>query len=88
MPRNVQKTGEQPDVASEDEVMRRGRVYYPIGAGRATFVAPLSLRTSTLCGRRAPKESEMLSPDARAVLKVCGASGNWERRFARSGARQ
>ena len=73
MPRNVQKDPEASLAWTlKDDVMRRGRVYYAkLGKGRATFVAPrLIPHFNALWGVPRKKESERLSADARAVLKV------------------
>ncbi|MCI0486887.1 MAG: winged helix DNA-binding domain-containing protein [Blastocatellia bacterium] len=73
LPRNVQKDPEASLAWTlKDDVMQRGRVYYAkLGKGRATFVAPrLIPHFNALWGVPRRKESEMLSSDARAVLKV------------------
>jgi hypothetical protein len=73
MPRNVQKDPESSLTwVIKDEVMRRGRVYYAkLGRGRATFIAPrLIPYFNALWGIRRRQESELLSADARAVLRV------------------
>jgi hypothetical protein len=73
MPRNVQKDPESSLTwRIKDEVMRRGRVYYAkLAKGRATFVAPrLIPHFNALWGVPRRRESESLSPGARAVLKV------------------
>jgi hypothetical protein len=73
MPRNVQKDPESSLCwLIKDEVMRRGRVYYAkLGKGRATFIAPrLIPHFNALWGVARGKEAEVLSTDARAVLKV------------------
>ena len=73
MPRNVQKDPESSLTwRIKDEVMRRGRVYYAkLAKGRATFVAPrLIPHFNALWGFPRRRESELLSPEARAVLKV------------------
>jgi hypothetical protein len=73
MPRNVQKDPESSLTwRIKDEVMRRGRVYYAkLSKGRATFIAPrLIPHFNALWGMARGKETETLSPDARAVLKV------------------
>jgi hypothetical protein len=73
MPRNVQK---DPEASLawyiKDEVMRRGRVYYAkLVRGRSTFIAPrLIPHFNALWGVRRRKESELLSPTGRAILKV------------------
>lgn len=73
MPRNVQKDPES-NLAwhIKDEVMRRGRVYYAkLVRGRSTFIAPRMLpHFNALWGVPRRKESELLSADARAILKV------------------
>ncbi|HEV2914766.1 MAG TPA: hypothetical protein VGX92_15925 [Pyrinomonadaceae bacterium] len=73
MPRNVQKDPESSLTwVIKDEVMRRGRVYYAkLGKGRATFIAPrLVPHFNALWGVGRRKESELLSKEARAVLRV------------------
>jgi hypothetical protein len=73
MPRNVQKDPESSLAwLIKDEVMRRGRVYYAkLAKGRATFVAPrLVPHFNALWGVPRRRESELLSAEARAVLKV------------------
>src|SRR5918998_6243084 len=73
MPRNVQKDPESSLTwVIKDEVMRRGRVYYAkLAKGRATFIAPrLIPHFNALWGVTRRKESELLSADARAVLKA------------------
>ena len=73
MPRNVQKDPESSLTwRIKDEVMRRGRVYYAkLAKGRATFIAPRLLpHFNALWGVSRRRESELLSEDARAVLKV------------------
>jgi hypothetical protein len=73
MPRNVQKDPESSLAwIIKDEVMRRGRVYYAkLARGRATFVAPrLIPHFNALWGVTRRKERELLSADARAVLRV------------------
>ena len=73
MPRNVQKDPESSLCWQiKDEVMRRGRVYYAkLGKGRATFIAPrLVPHFTALWGVARRKEAEVLSADARAILKV------------------
>jgi hypothetical protein len=73
MPRNVQKDPESSLTWTiKDEVMRRGRVYYAkLAKGRATFIAPrLIPHFNALWGVTRRRESELLSADARAVLKV------------------
>ncbi len=73
MPRNVQKDPESSLAwVIKDEVMRRGRVYYSkLVRGRSTFVAPrLIPHFNALWGVPRRKESEILSANARAILKV------------------
>ena len=73
MPRNVQKDPESSLTwVLKDEVMRRGRVYYAkIAKARTFFVAPrLVSHFNALWGVPRRKEAELLSEDARAVLKV------------------
>ena len=41
MPRNVEKDPESPDLAAQDEIVHRGRVYYAkLPRGKAMFIAP------------------------------------------------
>jgi len=73
MPRNVQKDPESSQTwVLKDEVMRRGRVYYAkIAKARTFFVAPrLIPHFNALWGVPRRKESEVLSAEARAILKV------------------
>jgi hypothetical protein len=73
MPRNVQKDPESSLTwRIKDEVMRRGRVYYAkLAKSRATFIAPrLVAHFNAVWGVPRRKESELLSIEARAVLKV------------------
>src|SRR2546422_3556040 len=73
MPRNVQKDPESSLAwYIKDEVMRRSRVYYAkLVRGRATFIAPrLIPQFNALWSVPKRKESELLSPNARAILKV------------------
>ena len=73
MPRNVQKDPESSLAwYIKDEVMRRGRMYYAkLVRGRSTFIAPhLIPHFNALWGVPRRKEAELLSPDARAILKV------------------
>jgi hypothetical protein len=73
MPRNVQKDPEASLAwRLKDEVMRRGRMYYAKSVrGRSTFIAPrLIAHFNALWGVPRRKESELLSPDARAILKL------------------
>jgi hypothetical protein len=73
MPRNVQKDPEA-NLAwhIKDEVMQRGRVYYAkLVRARSTFIAPrLIPHFNALWGIPRRKESQVLSPNARAILKV------------------
>jgi hypothetical protein len=73
MPRNVQKDPEA-NLAwhIKDEVMQRGRVYYAkLVKARSTFIAPrLIPHFNALWGVPRRKESQVLSPNARAILKV------------------
>jgi hypothetical protein len=73
MPRNVQKDPESRLAwYIKDEVMRHGRVYYAkLVRGRSTFIAPrLIPHFNALWGVPKRKEAEVLSPSARAILKV------------------
>ncbi len=73
MPRNVQKDPESSLTwVIKDEVMRRGRVYYAkMAKARATFIAPRMIKYfNVLWGMPRRKERELLSDDARAVLRV------------------
>jgi len=73
MPRNVQKDPESSLAwVIKDEVMRHGRMYYAkLVRGRSTFIAPrLIPHFNALWGVPRRKESELLSPNARAILKV------------------
>jgi hypothetical protein len=73
MPRNVQKDPESNLTwYIKDEVLRRGRVYYAkLVRARSTFIAPrLIAHFNALWGIPRRKESELLSPNARAILKV------------------
>jgi len=73
MPRHVQK---DPEASLawflKDDVMRRGRIYYAkLVRGRSTFIAPrLIPHFNALWGLPRRKESAVLSPHARAILKV------------------
>ena len=73
MPRHVQK---DPEASLtwyiKDEVMRRGRVYYAkLVRGRSTFIAPrLIPYFNALWGIPRRKESELLTPNARSILKI------------------
>ena len=73
MPRNVQKDPESSLAwYVKDEVMRRGRVYYAkLVRGRSTFIATrLVPHFNALWGMSRRKEPELLSSNARAILKV------------------
>ena len=73
MPRNVQKDPESSLTWTiKDDVMRRGRVYYAkLAKGRATFIAPrLVSHFNAVWGVPRRYESDILSADARAVLKI------------------
>jgi hypothetical protein len=73
MPRNVQKDAESSLTWTiKDEIMRRGRVYYAkLAKGRATFIAPrLIAHFNAIWGVPRRRESELLSAEARGVLKV------------------
>src|SRR5919199_6451161 len=72
MPRNVQKDPESSLTWTiKDEVMRRGNVYYAkLAKGRATFVARrLVPHFNALWGVPRRHEADLLSDDARAILK-------------------
>ena len=78
MPRNVQKDPESSLAWSiKDEVMRRGRVYYAkLVRGKSTFVARrLIPHFNAIWGVSRRKETELLSTEARAVLKVLRREG-------------
>ena len=73
MPRNVQKDPESSLTwVLKDEVMRRGRIYYgKLARGRSTFVARrLVPYFNALWGVPRGKEGNLLSPSARAILKI------------------
>ncbi len=79
MPRSVQKDPESSLAwFIKDEVMRRGRVYYAkLVRGRSTFIARrLIPHFNALWGIPRRSESKLLSPSARAILKVL--RGEWE----------
>lgn len=79
MPRNVQKDAESSLAwRLKDEVMRHGRVYYAkLARGRAMFVAArLVPYFNVLWGVPRRREAEVLSVNARAVLKIL--RGEWE----------
>lgn len=72
-PRNVQKDAECSAAwVLKDEVLRRGRVYYgKLCKGQAFFVAKRLIPAfNALFGVHKAKESEQLSANARAVLKI------------------
>jgi hypothetical protein len=73
MPRNVQKDPESSLAwYIKDDVMRRGRVFYAkLVKGKSTFIARRLLpHFNALWGMNRRREAELLSPDARAILKV------------------
>jgi hypothetical protein len=73
MPRNVQKDPEASLTWTlKDDVMRRGRIYYAkLARARSMFIAPrLIPHFNALWGTPRRKEAELLSAQARAVLKV------------------
>jgi hypothetical protein len=73
MPRNVQKDPESSLAwITKDDVMRRGRVYYAkLARSRATFIARrLVPHFNAIWGVPRARERELLSEDARAILKV------------------
>jgi hypothetical protein len=73
MPRQVQKDPEASLAWSiKDEVMRRGRVYYAkLVRGRSTFIAPrLIPHFNAIWGVSRRRETETLSPGARAILRA------------------
>jgi hypothetical protein len=73
MPRNVQKDPESSLTwLLKDELMRRGRVYYAkLAKARTLFLAPRMIpHFNALWGVARRREAEVLSPDARAVLRV------------------
>ncbi|HEV2707355.1 MAG TPA: crosslink repair DNA glycosylase YcaQ family protein, partial [Pyrinomonadaceae bacterium] len=73
MPRNVQKDPESSQTwLLKDELMRRGRVYYAkLAKARTLFIAPrLIPHFNALWGVSRRREAELLSVEARAVLKV------------------
>ncbi len=78
-PRNVQKDPESRLAWTlKDEVMRRGRCFYgKVLRGQATFIAPdLIPAFNSLFGCSRRKESEILTKDAQAILKVLRSE--WE----------
>jgi hypothetical protein len=73
MPRNVQKDPESSLTwIIKDDVMRRGRVYYAkLAKSRALLIAPrLVPHFNALWGVSRRQERDVLSEDARAILKV------------------
>lgn len=79
MPKNVQKDPEASFAwITKDELMRRGRVYYAkLLKGRSTFVAPrLVPHFNALFGLSRKNEKEVLSDEARRILKVLRSE--WE----------
>lgn len=79
MPRNVQKDPEASLAWHlKDEVMMRGRVYYAkLVKGKSTFIARrLIPHFNALWGVARRRESDLLSREARAVLKVLRSE--WE----------
>ncbi len=73
MPRNVQKDPESSLAwRIKDEVMGRGRVYYAkLVRARSTFIAAALIpHFNAVWGVPRRRESELLSGDARAILKV------------------
>lgn len=79
MPRNVQKDPESRLAWSiKEDVMRRGRVYYAkLKRGRLTFIARRLLPYfHRIWGIPAGKEAQLLSEDARSVLRVLNRE--WE----------
>jgi hypothetical protein len=78
-PRNVQKDPECSLAwVTKDELMRRGRVYYAkLAKSRSTFITRrLIPHFNAIWGVPRKREAEMLSTDARAVLKVLRSE--WE----------
>jgi len=73
LPRNVQKDPESSLTwILKDQIMSRGRVFYgKLARGRATFLSQrLIPHFHSLWGIPRKRESSLLSPEARAVLKV------------------
>jgi hypothetical protein len=79
LPRNVQT---DPETALawqlKDEIIRRGRVYYgKLARGRSTLIAPRMIPCfHAIWGVRRREETQRLSADARALLRVLRAE--WE----------
>lgn len=73
MPRNVQK---DPEASStwllKDDIIRRGKIYYAkLARGKATFIAPRMLPYfNAIWGIKRSEEKDLLSGDARAILRV------------------
>jgi hypothetical protein len=73
MPRNVQKDAEASAAwLLKDEIVRRGKVYYAkLARGKAMFLAPrLVPAFHAVWGVRKAEESQRLSRDAQAILRV------------------
>jgi hypothetical protein len=73
MPRNVQKDEESSLAWTlKDELIRRGKVYYgKLASGKAMFLAPRMIGPfRALLGVARRSESERLSSESRAVLKI------------------
>jgi hypothetical protein len=73
LPRNVQKDPESSLTwVLKDEVMRRGKIYYAkLARGRSTFLTRrLIPYFQSVWGIPNRKEARLLSPEAKAVLKV------------------
>ena len=73
MPRNVQKDPEASLTwLLKDELVARGKVYYAkLSRGKALFIAPRMIpHFNAIWGVRRKDETERLSRNARAVLKV------------------
>ena len=77
LPRNVQKTRNNLAWIIKTPDAARSRYYAKLAKGRATFIAPrLIPHFNALWGVPRRKESEQLSSEARAVLKVLRSE--WE----------
>jgi hypothetical protein len=73
MPRNVQTDPEASETwLLKDQVIRRGHVWYAkMARGKALFIAPrLIPHFHAVWGVRRADEAAVLSPDARAILRV------------------
>lgn len=73
MPRNVQKDPEASLTWElKDELLKRGKVYYAkLTRGRSLFLAPRMISCfQAIRGIRRADEPRLLSPAARAILKV------------------